>query len=569
MRISYALRGIGRARAPCPGRGSGARFDEGGEVAAGVRYAGLTFDPDFRSVRNEEGETVNFTRAERRLLVKLAGNAGVVVSRERLLDAVSGEGSDVSDRNIDFIINRLRRKLGDQARNPAFIATRYGEGYVWVAEPGAPTSRRSAGAFMVVGPVRGLSGNDRLVATGREFADRLVGQLESRTMPGNRIALDADCPGPAAFGEVPPRFGLALSFLATESDRLDCTLTLRTFATGRILLVTRKTVAGEEAAGPARIAEKLAGALIDGLWHALSRLEDDQESPEDGPLSVHLHAAADALNEVRAGTGWQNNEQRLRRALAETPDNPRTKLMLATVLHTKYVISGADILAVSDPRRADEAEIESLITSALPELHSNGVFSLAAAKLLYFANDAYRKLAFDLANEVFGVTTAFGSAYATLAQFRAWRGEIDDALDMYDRAIELAEPGSFFHFYLLTLKAQALTVGGDPGSASETVAPICRVSPAALASYAMIYEPPRGMDAAGVLEEALDAYSFERARALVLFHHYVAARLFVRPEHRRNVMRRSATVIAARFGPDAIPQEVRPDLPEEFLAPAG
>jgi len=50
----------------------------------------------------------------------------------RLLDEVASE-SDISDRNIDFLVNRLRTKPGDSAKSPKYIATQYGEGYVWIA----------------------------------------------------------------------------------------------------------------------------------------------------------------------------------------------------------------------------------------------------------------------------------------------------------------------------------------------------------------------------------------------------------------------------------------------------
>ncbi|MDR6952925.1 DNA-binding response OmpR family regulator [Ancylobacter sp. 3268] len=78
---------------------------------------------------------IHFTHSERAVLGALVGNARRVMSRSQLLDAIAGPGSDSTDRSIDFVINRLRAKLGDQARAPSFIATRYGEGYVWIAGP--------------------------------------------------------------------------------------------------------------------------------------------------------------------------------------------------------------------------------------------------------------------------------------------------------------------------------------------------------------------------------------------------------------------------------------------------
>ena len=99
-----------------------------------VRYGNTSFKSNFLFGIDERGKTIRFSKAERLLLLQFTRNPKTVVSRDRLLDAISGQGSDASDRNIDFVINRLRRKLKDSARNPAYIATQYGEGYVWVAE---------------------------------------------------------------------------------------------------------------------------------------------------------------------------------------------------------------------------------------------------------------------------------------------------------------------------------------------------------------------------------------------------------------------------------------------------
>jgi DNA-binding response OmpR family regulator len=124
-------------------------------MAESVKYGQITFESSFLFGTDEQGSTVKFSRAERILLTKLTQNGRAILTRDDLLDALSGPGSDTSDRNIDFVINRLRRKLGDSARNPAYIATQYGEGYIWVAER-VTRSGSAAGAFLVVGPIRGM-----------------------------------------------------------------------------------------------------------------------------------------------------------------------------------------------------------------------------------------------------------------------------------------------------------------------------------------------------------------------------------------------------------------------------
>src|SRR5215831_3762139 len=83
---------------------------------------------------HRNGRKIQFTRNERALLLALTRNPRRLMPRDRLLDEIASE-SNVSDRNIDFLVNRLRAKLGDSAKSPNFIATQYGEGYVWIAVP--------------------------------------------------------------------------------------------------------------------------------------------------------------------------------------------------------------------------------------------------------------------------------------------------------------------------------------------------------------------------------------------------------------------------------------------------
>ena len=94
----------------------------------------IRFSEDFTSAEEPGGEEIQFTKFEAKTLQFFSQNAGRLVTRAQLLDSVSNEGSDKNDRNIDFLVNRLRKKLKDSAQEPRFIATRYGEGYIWVGQ---------------------------------------------------------------------------------------------------------------------------------------------------------------------------------------------------------------------------------------------------------------------------------------------------------------------------------------------------------------------------------------------------------------------------------------------------
>ncbi|MDF2812354.1 MAG: hypothetical protein K0S56_3385 [Microvirga sp.] len=107
----------------------------GTQPTARLCFAEMVFDGDFVWAARPRERRVRFTRSERAVLAALVRNPSRILTRNQLLDAISGIGSDSSERSIDFLINRLRGKLGDDARRPRFIATQYGEGYVWIAEP--------------------------------------------------------------------------------------------------------------------------------------------------------------------------------------------------------------------------------------------------------------------------------------------------------------------------------------------------------------------------------------------------------------------------------------------------
>jgi DNA-binding response OmpR family regulator len=73
---------------------------------------------------------VPVTAVEFRLLAALLRADGRVLTRDQLLDAVYGPDDEaVLDRTIDVHVGRLRRKLGDEAERPRFIATVRGVGY--------------------------------------------------------------------------------------------------------------------------------------------------------------------------------------------------------------------------------------------------------------------------------------------------------------------------------------------------------------------------------------------------------------------------------------------------------
>jgi len=106
------------------------------EIPAGERYTfgDWTLDVETRSLCRDDGEPRRLTLGEFRLLHALVRHPGRTLSREQLLDLTSGEVSAPFDRSIDNQISRLRRRLEDDPRNPLWVKTVWGAGYMLAAK---------------------------------------------------------------------------------------------------------------------------------------------------------------------------------------------------------------------------------------------------------------------------------------------------------------------------------------------------------------------------------------------------------------------------------------------------
>ena len=57
-----------------------------------------------------------------------------MLTRDQLMDMMKGRESEAFDRSIDVQVSRLRRRLREDAREPALIKTVRAEGYVFSCE---------------------------------------------------------------------------------------------------------------------------------------------------------------------------------------------------------------------------------------------------------------------------------------------------------------------------------------------------------------------------------------------------------------------------------------------------
>ena len=98
--------------------------------AGGVlRQADLEIDLERHEVARG-GHVLDLSLTEFRLLAALVEARGRVLSRDRLLDVLSGPDSEgVQERSVDVYVGRLRSKLGDDPDRPRYVATVRGAGY--------------------------------------------------------------------------------------------------------------------------------------------------------------------------------------------------------------------------------------------------------------------------------------------------------------------------------------------------------------------------------------------------------------------------------------------------------
>ena len=93
-----------------------------------VTAGGLTIDPARRLARVDNRD-VELTAHEFDLLYVLASNPGIVFSRDALVQRVWGGDTHITERSVDTLIKRLRKKIEADPAEPRYISTVWGTGY--------------------------------------------------------------------------------------------------------------------------------------------------------------------------------------------------------------------------------------------------------------------------------------------------------------------------------------------------------------------------------------------------------------------------------------------------------
>ena len=507
-----------------------------------TQYGDLALDPECLSA-SRSGTTVHFTRNERAILQALTRNPHRLMSRNRLLDEIA-EDEDRSDRYIDFLVNRLRSKLGDDPRSPAFINTRYGEGYVWVATPTVAT------------PVDALLVIAAKVASDCPLAVRDVSALVERFHKGIGVAVSPERTivvgedwSPAAGDTV--RNLLHLHFQASGAAAR-CLVTLREMPSRRIGTSFPVDLPPQHAPDFVAEADGMSRAVLTALANASSGLG----LAPDEPAEARSQEASIVL--LGANPRWASGPD-LARKRAQDPGNADIAFQWCFHLFSRLTVTGPfDSVGLAE-RHAMESEIETTVLEHLPSAEGNPLLMFAAAKLLYYIGRGHLELAEDLAERALARTVDPTAAFALMGQLRCARGRFAEAVEFFDRGAKRTDLGRDFQLHIRAMKCVALLAAGRhaalKGALAEVdTAPPCPAFIAAMMDWTF---SPHDRPLSAASAKALAAIGPQAAANAIEYSWFTSARQIVLDDARANLLRGLIAQVVRIHGEQAVPAIVR------------
>ena len=117
-------------------RRSERRARPGTEAPAGrkARFHGWCVDLVSHELMSPQGESVAVTGNEFQLLSSMLARPQHALTRQEILDLVFGRDWSPTDRSIDVLVAKLRRKLEDDPKHPRMIKTVRGVGYKFTVQ---------------------------------------------------------------------------------------------------------------------------------------------------------------------------------------------------------------------------------------------------------------------------------------------------------------------------------------------------------------------------------------------------------------------------------------------------
>ena len=96
-----------------------------------LNFGSCRYDTETRELTAENGKVIHITPVEQALLSLLGHKSGQVFSRDRLAELL---GAGQGPRSIDVQITRLRKKIEKDSKNPRYLQTVRGKGYMLLSE---------------------------------------------------------------------------------------------------------------------------------------------------------------------------------------------------------------------------------------------------------------------------------------------------------------------------------------------------------------------------------------------------------------------------------------------------
>lgn len=103
--------------------------------ASRICFGDWILDTGQRELVGTNGVAMPLSSGEFRLLSVLLERPKIALTRNQLLDLTKGRDADLFDRSIDNHVSRLRKKIEPDPKNPRYIKTVWGGGYLFAVEP--------------------------------------------------------------------------------------------------------------------------------------------------------------------------------------------------------------------------------------------------------------------------------------------------------------------------------------------------------------------------------------------------------------------------------------------------
>ena len=101
-----------------------------------LKFGDLTIDLERRTAELA-GESMELTTMEYQLLVLFVENPGRTFTRDEILNELRGIDAQLFSRSVDILVSRLRQKLQDTTKQPRYIKTVWGTGYIFIGQEDA------------------------------------------------------------------------------------------------------------------------------------------------------------------------------------------------------------------------------------------------------------------------------------------------------------------------------------------------------------------------------------------------------------------------------------------------